>query len=669
MKHCKEVLKPNPIEEGYEEIIALKEELHKIKMKEKDGEFEATKDVFDSVLETFKKNDKRNYDFLIKGGEKFKNSIFKFTKRMIEEEEIPENFDDTTLYNIYKGVGRKEEFSSMRFLHCKLYLPRTVEAVVVRGKREDILASSSCYQIGGQPGHRSQELLFVAKSMIAKNHFQDKITFGDLYDISKFFDKEVVSDTMQTLSNAKIDPKVYRMWALLNRNARIQVRCGGGYSEKENIGPTLGQGSFGASLASQINLDKGITKMFESSTDQAMYGKCKLLPQMYQDDIFSLTNSINASRASKFKVDKVMKTKQLCLNPDKTCYIMFGKTKQLEEARKLLEKEPMMCGSFVVKEKECDKYLGEIFHSESLDRSVLETIKARSGKINAVSREIKAIIEDYRADVVGGALCGLELWRLCVLPSLLASCGTWVEASPATIEVAEQLQLNFLRQLFNVASSCPRPALRSEAGVLSIKHQIYIEKLTLLFHIRNLEQGSLANQVYEQQLEHSWPGLVKEGKEISEKLGIPDITVIKCDKVELKNMVKRAAKEHDEKELKERISALDKLELIKNEDCRRKVYVESMNLSGVRILFRHRVRMTENAENYKGWQKFKGEGAKCKFCSEYDGHSHLMRCKAFEHLRGPGVCLDDDKDLVQYLRQVLLLREEKEQELRSRSRD
>ena len=39
-----------------------------------------------------------------------------------------------------------------------------------------------------------------------------------------------------------------------------------------------------------------------------------------------------------------------------------------------------------------------------------------------------------------------------------------------------------------------------------------------------------------------------------------------------------------------------------------------------------------------------------------------MRCKAFEHLRGPEVCLEKDSDLVKYLRQVLHLREKKEQE-------
>ena len=72
--------------------------------------------------------------------------------------------------------------------------------------------------------------------------------------------------------------------------------------------------------------------------------------------------------------------------------------------------------------------------------------------------------------------------------------------------------------------------------------------------------------------------------------------------------------------------------------------------------------MTKNAGNYKGWGKYRNEGAMCTFCLKLDSSSHLMRCDTFSHLRGPGVNLENDGHLVQYLRQVLQLREDKEKE-------
>ena len=101
-----------------------------------------------------------------------------------------------------------------------------------------------------------------------------------------------------------------------------------------------------------------------------------------------------------------------------------------------------------------------------------------------------------------------------------------------------------------------------------------------------------------QQHKYGWPGLVKEGRTICEKLGIPDVTLVRSDKQEFKNMVTRACRESDERELKEKIERLEKFEFIKMDGCNRKSYIENMNLADARIMFRQRVRLTENAGNY-----------------------------------------------------------------------
>ena len=216
----------------------------------------------------------------------------------------------------------------------------------------------------------------------------------------------------------KIDPKCIRVWGKLYMKTRIRVRCGGGYSPWMEVGDTLGQGSGGAALASQANLDKGITTIFKGSSDLMFYGTVPISPLLFQDDVFSVSETVNAARSSLQRVDIVMKQKRLTLNKDKTAYILLGQKEEQDKIRTALKKSPLICGSFVVQEKQSDKYLGEIFHTDGLSRSALETIKARAGKIKAVSYEIRAIIEDYRSEIVGGALCGLELWKICALPLL-----------------------------------------------------------------------------------------------------------------------------------------------------------------------------------------------------------------------------------------------------------
>ena len=67
------------------------------------------------------------------------------------------------------------------------------------------------YQIGGQPGHRSEELLFVMKSIISKYRKLGKKVVIQLFDISKFLDKEMMEDAILTCLKRKADPKAVRL--------------------------------------------------------------------------------------------------------------------------------------------------------------------------------------------------------------------------------------------------------------------------------------------------------------------------------------------------------------------------------------------------------------------------------------------------------------------------
>ena len=88
---------------------------------------------------------------------------------MIEKEEFPRSFKDTTLHMIFKGgQGKRQILSNSRFIHSKSWFPRTVDGLVVNeGLKEPLISGSSIY-LGGQPGHRSEELVFSLKSILAK---------------------------------------------------------------------------------------------------------------------------------------------------------------------------------------------------------------------------------------------------------------------------------------------------------------------------------------------------------------------------------------------------------------------------------------------------------------------------------------------------------------------
>ena len=64
----------------------MKDLLHtKRMMKVQEGSFIPSKEGFNRVIKKFMVNDKRNYDFLIKTGDTFKDDVYRLYKRMIEE--------------------------------------------------------------------------------------------------------------------------------------------------------------------------------------------------------------------------------------------------------------------------------------------------------------------------------------------------------------------------------------------------------------------------------------------------------------------------------------------------------------------------------------------------------------------------------------------------------
>ena len=245
--------------------------------------------------------------------------------------------------------------------------------------------------------------------------------------------------------------------------------------------------------------------------------------------------------------------------------------------------------------------------------------------------------------IIGGIKCGLDIWELAMVPSLLNNCGTWMEISEQSIEKLDQLQNMFLQCMFAVSQSVPKPALCWDTATLGMQVRVDKAKLALLHHITQLDNTSLAKQVYTEQNERGWPGLVAECKKISNDWQVPDITEPGCNisKVEWKTMLKKEAKVQNSKWLMERIKKSSKLEVMKNEDYGGKSYIAEMNMHDSRVHFTLRSRMYKCKMNYLNDPKFKSEMWRCDDC---------YRC-VVRHTN-----TTSDQDIVNYFKEVTKIR-------------
>ena len=153
--------------------------------------------------------------------------------------------------------------------------------------------------------------------------------------------------------------------------------------------------------------------------------------------------------------------------------------------------------------------MGQIISAKGLADSVNKTIEAKESNIKAACLEIADIIQDWRSQAIGGIDSALLMWEACCIPSLLTGAGTWVNITPAAERRLEALQHWFLRLVLRVGPGCPTPSLRWETGMLSMRMRVWIGKVMFVRHLRGLDPTALARQIYEEQKEHKWPGLVK----------------------------------------------------------------------------------------------------------------------------------------------------------------
>ena len=535
--------------------------------------------------------------------------------------------------------------------------------MVEGGLRAPLLDRSSMYQVGGQPGHRTEELVYTMKSVIAKRRREGKQVVIQMFDISKFFDKELIEDAVVTCLRRGADPKAVRLWHKLNQDTKIRVRTGAGMSREGSVGAVLGQGTLGGALISQAVLDDGVASKFLPGEDMS-YGAVPLAPMMYQDDILHGMEGMEEARRAATRMNCIMKERALTLNREKSVCLVMGNKAQRRAASIAMLANPVVCGEVELKEQKVWKWLGQHLSSEGLGASVAATVAAREGRVRGACLEIAQIVNDWRAGVVGGLDTALILWEMCVVPSLLYGAGTWVEVTRATVDKLNSLQRWFARLVLQVGPGTPGPALTWETGLMDMGLRIKMEKLMLVFHLKSLDEEALARKIYDEQKKKQWPGLAEETKKICEELVIEDVNTTSKTKKEFKKIVKKACEIKDEENLRKLAQKSKKCERMLEDRFGKKEYLLKQSIYKARKYFTARVGMTRFAGNFSNDLKFKRTNWMCLCLVEREVESHLTSssCPVYADIRENYGDLSSDDELVRYFGEVLARREALEEE-------
>ena len=210
------------------------------------------------------------------------------------------------------------------------------------------------------------------------------------------------------------------------------------------------------------------------------------------DDTARASYSMDSMRAGNVKLASLALEKQLEYHPSKSGYLIFGSEEFKAACRLDAQESPVRLGRIVMKKKFIEKYLGDLLDSRGLSASVESTIRGREPKAKGALYELRALIEDFRMQGVGGAQSAIDMFETCIVSSLLTNAGTWVEMKEESINRLDDIQDTFSRALLSLPLSAPRASLRAALDLQGMKWRVWEAKILLLQAIRRQEEGGLA---------------------------------------------------------------------------------------------------------------------------------------------------------------------------------
>ena len=296
----------------------------------------------------------------------------------------------------------------------------------------------------------------------------------NLFDISKFFDKEDICDVLGEAHAGGLKGKKYRLIYELNKDAIIKVKTSLGETKEAEIDPGLGQGGAESGILSAVSLDGGVQDYFRDS-NHVYYDNIPIKALLWQDDVLKVNNTLKEAQECNLRMEAVLASKNLSFNLDKSVFLVAGNKRFKEKVSNQLEESPLLLCDKKMKNVENYSYLGEVLSDVSVGHSVLSTINKRYGIAHKAIFEIKMIMEDTRSTVPGAFMLANKIWEIAVLPALLYSSDIWIEMPKAAIEKLDKLQNKFYQILLNCPSTCPKPGLYWFTGGMLMTNRVMKE--------------------------------------------------------------------------------------------------------------------------------------------------------------------------------------------------
>ena len=219
------------------------------------------------------------------GGDELLNIIVDLMNLIIKEDRIPEDWNQSTIINCFKGKGDATTCGNYRGLKLLEHPMKVLESVVANIIRQYVDIDSM--QFGFMPSRSTTDAIFIIRQMQEKYILKQKTMYAAFVDLEKAFDRVPREVLWWSLRKLGVIEWVVRLVQAMYINAKSRVNINGAYSEQFKVTVGVHQGSVLSPLLFIIVME-ALSLEFRVSCPWEL---------LYADDLAILSDSLEDLKA------------------------------------------------------------------------------------------------------------------------------------------------------------------------------------------------------------------------------------------------------------------------------------------------------------------------------------------------------------------------------------
>ena len=577
-------------------------------------------------------------------GIQLKTSLLLLMNKIKSDNFIPDFIRNADITTIYKGKGSKFDLENERGIFLVTTFRSILMKLIYLDKYKTIDDNMSDSQVGGRKGKNVRNHVWIVHGIINEvlSRKQNHPVDIQIFDYRQCFDSLWMKECLSDIYNSGVKDDKLALLYNINNHVKIAVKTPVGRTTRKDIYNLISQGDvFGPILCGNLVDTFGKECLEQEKYNYSYKGEVEIPPLGMIDDLLcvsecgpssSMVNGyINCKTNSKklmFGVEKCIKLHVGNKTKQFKCQDLFvDKWKEIAIQENLEAEIDVFEGESIMKEKEAEKYLGDVI---SIDGRNIRNIKTRINKGAGVVRKIITMLEGIPFGKQFFNI-GMILRDSLLVSSMLFNSEAWYNVTSKELELLETIDLSLLRQLLKAPKGTPKEMFYLELGIIPFRDIILGRRLNFLHTILNEDPKSLIHRFFQAQCKYQtkkdWVTMVTKDLEYLELQNLSFEKIKEMKKITFRNLIKQKIEDKTLQKLQDLKKSHSKVKHLEHNSMGMQKYLQpnsaKMSKEEAQLIFKLRCQVTNVKTNLKG----KYDELECRACKiEQETQKHIVEC-------------------------------------------